>query len=236
MKKVRRRREKRRKRRRPPWQKSTLMNVHLEERPPSWFKDHPRFKTIYSETSLFTFKIQVFLSQILPCKYLPWPTSILFYDQLGLTSIKVDWEERFHCTHEHCRHVGRKLIGDDGKTGCDERGGSQGFHGTHQEAHHDEYGARRTFTQGPVSRNIYWFSERTALWLSQLHLKRNFPIKTNFYCIVLLTQIHSQELFMANTGHSWFKQFLLMKAYQHTRTQYFVGSIKQVNLYDSGHS
>lgn len=144
---------------------------------------NPRYilKPLFSHS-----KSRLFLSQILPCKYLPWPTSILFYDQLGLTSIKVDWEERFHCTHEHCRHMGRKLIGDDGKTGCDERGGSQGFHGTHQEAHHDEYGAWRTFIQGPVGRNIYWFSERTALWLSQLHLKRNFPVKTHFCCLVLL--------------------------------------------------
>ena len=35
---------------------------------------------------------------------------------------------------------------------------------------------------------------------------------------------------------SWFNKFLLMKACQHTLTQYLAGSIKQVNLNDSGHN
>ena len=31
----------------------------------------------------------------------------------------------------------------------------------------------------------------------------------------------------------WFKQFLVMKAYQHIITQYLGGSVKQVNLYET---
>ena len=46
--------------------------------------------------------------------------------------------------------MGWKLIGNDGKTGGDESGRSQGFHSAHQEAHHDEYGAWWTFVQNPA--------------------------------------------------------------------------------------